>query len=274
MQCVRMLYPEGKKKALTLSYDDGNVADRKLVALFNKYQLKGTFHLNSGRILKRGENVVKPEEIRELYAGHEVSIHTLTHPYPDRVQRDVMLYEVIKDRENLEKFCGYAVRGMSYPMGSWNKETLEVLKGTGIVYSRTTVPTNNFKLPEDWLLWHPTAHHSHHILDLADRFLDMKRGQLDLFYVWGHSYEFDLNPENPLNNWKMMEEFCEKVSHDPDVWYATNIEIYDYITAQRNLYFTLDLTQVTNPSALDVWLTVNDEIVKVPGGKTVVLPQE
>jgi len=43
-------YPDGKRFAATMSYDDGHFHDRRLVDLFNKYGIKGTFHLNSGRL--------------------------------------------------------------------------------------------------------------------------------------------------------------------------------------------------------------------------------
>jgi hypothetical protein len=48
MTKVNKLFPKGNKKALTLSYDDGVTQDRRLVQIFNKYNLKGTFNLNSG----------------------------------------------------------------------------------------------------------------------------------------------------------------------------------------------------------------------------------
>lgn len=38
----------GKKKAVTFSYDDGVEQDRRLIALFNKYGMKATFNQNSG----------------------------------------------------------------------------------------------------------------------------------------------------------------------------------------------------------------------------------
>jgi hypothetical protein len=31
-----------------MSYDDGRTQDRRLVALFNRFGIRGTFHLNSG----------------------------------------------------------------------------------------------------------------------------------------------------------------------------------------------------------------------------------
>ena len=39
---------DGKKRAVTFSYDDGVEQDRHLVELFNTYGMKATFNLNSG----------------------------------------------------------------------------------------------------------------------------------------------------------------------------------------------------------------------------------
>ena len=239
IKAIRSCYPQGKIKAFTLSYDDGNVADRKLVGMFNKYGLKGTFHLNSGPILNGDPWRISKEEIRDLYAGHEISIHSLTHPFLDRCQKDVMVTEV-----------------------------LEVPGALGVVYSRTTQATGTFALPQNWLLWHPTAHHSHRILSLAETFLARKH-VLDLLYVWGHSFEFDR--ENCEFTWKQMEEFCEKMSGHEEIWYATNIEIHDYIQAQRSLIYTVDKDQVFNPSAIPVWILVDEKPLEVPSGKSVAI---
>ena len=52
MKLVFDLYPDGKKRALTFSYDDGSANDRRLVEIFNKFGMKGTFHLNSGHLMR------------------------------------------------------------------------------------------------------------------------------------------------------------------------------------------------------------------------------
>ncbi len=78
MKTIQALFPGGRCKALSLSYDDGKVSDRRLVDLFNRSGLKGTFHLNAG-FLGEGE-CVAAGEIASLYAGHEVSAHGFTHP--------------------------------------------------------------------------------------------------------------------------------------------------------------------------------------------------
>ena len=84
--------------------------------------------------------------------------------------------------------------------------------------------------------------------------------------MWGHSYEFQLN-----NNWNMIEEFCKKISDSNDLWFATNIEIYDYVMAQRNLKISADNKIIYNPSFESVWVMVNGEPLEVKGGKIVTL---
>ena len=44
---IRKLYPDGKKKAFNVTYDDGVLQDVRFVELMNQYGLKGTFNLNS-----------------------------------------------------------------------------------------------------------------------------------------------------------------------------------------------------------------------------------
>lgn len=44
---IGFTYPEGKYKALVLSYDDGTVEDIELAKLFDQHNLVGTFNLNS-----------------------------------------------------------------------------------------------------------------------------------------------------------------------------------------------------------------------------------
>jgi peptidoglycan/xylan/chitin deacetylase (PgdA/CDA1 family) len=82
-----MLYPNFKVKALTFSYDDGVKEDRPFVALLNKYGLKGTFNLNSGLMAKekKMDDKICPEEIPDLYKGHEVAVHTVHHPFLEKI---------------------------------------------------------------------------------------------------------------------------------------------------------------------------------------------
>ena len=79
---VYTCFPGGKAKALTMSYDDGKVQDRRLIDIFNKYGIKGTFNLNYGLVGEPPRMTF--EEMKGLYAGHEIATHTMTHPTIER----------------------------------------------------------------------------------------------------------------------------------------------------------------------------------------------
>lgn len=255
-------YPGGKQHVLTMSYDDGRSFDYQLVDIFNRYHIRGTFHLNSSAINKEG--YVSEKDIKTLYSGHEVSCHTATHPNLTQVPSPVRIQEIYSDRIRLEKLCGYIVRGMSWPYGSYDSDSIDAAKQCGIVYSRTVNATKAFSRPDHFLTWNPTCHHKD-CLALADRFHELLAPYRSfLFYVWGHSYEFDTN-----QNWDMIEEFCKRMSGREDTWYATNIEIYDYIMAQNQLQFSADAKQVYNPTVTDVWIRYQNETVLIGSGKTV-----
>ncbi len=264
MNKVYYCYPGGKHKALTMSYDDGKIQDRRLVAMFNQYGIKGTFHINSG--LFHDPNRIQPEEIRDLYKGHEISCHTATHPTIARCPMTNVMEEVTADRRALEGIAGYPVRGLSYPNGSVTKDIEALLPMCGIRYSRVVGSSGHFALPENPYRWQATCHHNQRLLELGEEFIGLfKKQYLYLMYVWGHSYEFD-----DKNNWELMENFCKLVSGKEDIWYCTNIEFMDAMDDLERLQFSADNTFVFNPNARDCWIRVNDgEAMCIPAGQLV-----
>ncbi|HZG87849.1 polysaccharide deacetylase family protein [Paenibacillus sp.] len=260
MKQIVKCFPGGKHKVLTMSYDDGREADRRLVGIFNQYGIKGTFHLNSG-LLGAGDRI-GADEIASLYAGHEVSAHTVTHPTIARSPKEALVHEIMEDRKALERLTGYTVRGMSYPNGSYSPAIMDLLPHLGIEYARTVHSTKTFGFPNRWHEWNPTCHHNHDVLEIGKAFAELhKRQYLYMMYVWGHSYEF-----NDRNNWDVIERFCEFIGGRDDIWYATNIEIYDYLQACDRLQFSAACDFVYNPSAMSVWLSVGGDIVEAKGG--------
>ena len=267
-------FPGGRYKALTMSYDDGVVEDERLIRIFNENGIKGTFNLNAG-LLEMGTRI-KPERIKELYAGHEVATHAYTHATLARCPLVEVATEILRDRTELEDITGQLVRGHAYPNGSYSEEIKDLLRKLGIAYGRVTSPNpaggmKAYALPEDPLEWHPTCHHKDPtLMERGDWLVNYKSKQyLRLMYVWGHSYEFRKD-----NNWELIENFCKLVGGRDDIWYATNIEIIDYMEVLKNLRFSADGTQVYNPSVQSAWITVElDHVVEVPGGTYVDLKE-
>jgi len=269
-----MLFWDGRKKALTLSYDDGTVHDRKLVELMNRYGIRGTFNLNSGTFSmkeiaerdgrKTDFSRIDADEVKSLYQGHEVASHTLTHPSLTELPSNMVAAEVIKDKEVLEGLTGEVVRGFAYPYGTYNEAVEEVLKVCGIEYARTVVSTNDFVIPQNFLEWHPTCHHdSPRLMELAKDFCENDGNGARMFYLWGHSYEFAQH-----DNWQMIEEFFQYVStYKDEIWMATNLEIMDYVKAFQNLKWSVDGKTVYNPSGLSLWFKKEKQIYCIDGNE-------
>ena len=276
MAQLYMRYPEGKAKALTFSYDDGVDQDIRFIEILDKNGLRGTFNINSGRFAPEGKvyapgTIHRPmteKRLFELYAesGHEVAVHALTHPRLEQMPPERIAYEIVKDRENLEALFGTIIRGMAYPYGTHNPTVVDVLRACGIVYARTTATTGRFDIPTDWLRMPATCKHTDpKLMEYAHKFADMKvtKDGAKLFYLWGHSYEFEAN-----DNWDVIERFFETVGGREDIWYAPNIAIYDYIAAYQTLQFSLRGDVVRNPSAMTLWFEQDGVLKSVGAGET------
>jgi hypothetical protein len=255
-------FPGGVHKALTLSYDDGRIHDRRLVDMMNRYGLKGTFHLNSGYFGREG--YITADETAELFQGHEISVHTVDHPFLEQSPPEQIANTILEDRKALEALAGYPVKGMSYPYGTYNDRVVAMLPALGIEYARTTASHGKFDMPNDLLRWHPTCHHKQ-MLDLMDSFLTQPRHtKMKLFYIWGHSYEFENN-----RNWELIDRLGERLGGRDDIWYATNAEIAAYMKAIERLCFSADCRIIHNPSAVSVWVSADGDALEIPAGQTI-----
>ncbi len=226
---------QGKKKAVTFSFDDGVTQDIRLIEIFNKYGLKGTFNINSellgldGELERNGCRVrhdkIAPERVRSVYAGHEVAAHTLTHPLLTGLDEMEIIRQVEEDRKNLSILCGYEVVGMAYPCGGVNNDArvAEIIReNTGIRYARTITSTYSFAKQENLLQFHPTIYYIEKGLDeIVERFLSEQSKENQLLYIWGHSYEMDAG----YISWEAFERICQKLAGRADIFYGTNKEV-------------------------------------------------
>ncbi len=278
MSRVVMRFPEGKAKAVTLSYDDGVQQDARLLEIMRANGLKGTFNLNTGLYAVEGtiypqeqivSRVMTQAQTTALFSdsGMEVAVHGLHHPFLEQLTPQMCAYEVLQDRINLENQFGTVVRGLAYPFGTYDDQVVACLKSCGIAYARTVRSSGAFEIPADWLRLEPTCHHNDpRLMELARTFVDkIIINKSWLFYLWGHSYEFDKN-----NNWHVIEEFAQYIGNRDDIWYATNLEIYDYAAAYRSLRFSADGRRVVNPTAYKLWVEVDHKSYCLEPGKEMV----
>ncbi|MEO0038805.1 MAG: hypothetical protein RIQ59_2016 [Bacteroidota bacterium] len=277
---VEMLFPEGKTKALILSYDDGAKNDRKLVALMNKYQLIGTFHLNSNKLSTNSYyDYLNKEELKALYKGHEVSVHSANHPNLLDISKSEVANEILEDRKELERILGYPIRGMAYPFGNTNDTVVEIIKRLEIEYARTVGDTYNFEIPNDFLRWHPTMHQfckaywepnqpekDQKEMALFYQTIEsfLKSKELAVLDIWGHSWEMGTDEIK----WNETEKFFKMLACNSSIYYAKQIDLVDYINAYKNLKFSALKNKVTNLSSLPIYIKVADKKYVIPAGTT------
>lgn len=227
---------QAKKKAITFSYDDGVTQDIRLIELLNKYGLKCTFNLNSELLSKKGMLIrqckriahykIHTEDVKHIYKGHEVAVHTLTHPNLTQCDEKEIIRQVETDRLNLSELVGYEVVGMAYPCGGVNNDDRVaniIQKSTGVKYSRTITTNNCFDLQENLYRFNPTSYHLdfEKMMQLGREFLEFKPKEPKVFYIWGHSYEMDYGADY----WVKLEEFFKLISGKEDIFYGTNNEV-------------------------------------------------
>lgn len=283
MNDIFLRYPGGLERAVTFSYDDSNLTNMKLADIFNKYKAKCTFNLNSGFFTNEDVagkyTYMKKSDVKELFKGteHEAAIHGYTHPFFDLLPDGLTAYEIIKDRETLEDMFGKPVKGMAFPNGpvtadaQYSEKITQLLKNCGICYARTTLKANNFRLPDDWYRLRTTCHHnSPELMSTARLFAETDIDRIPrLFYVWGHSFEFERN-----GNWNVMEELLKYLSGFDNIWYATNMEIYNYVRAYNSLQFDVKGTMAYNPSCVSVYVTRKGKTKEIKPGETAFLNDE
>jgi len=281
MRSFFLRFPGGKAKAVTFSYDDGVPQDIRLAEIFDKYGMKGTFNFNCSYIR---EYKFTNEQINEhfLLKGHEIAVHGANHRANGNTRPIEGIRDVLECRLELEERCGQIIRGMAYPdsgikrfanFGSY--ETVkQYLTDLDIAYARTLGGDNNsFMLPSDFHAWMPTAHHTNpETMNYVDEFiaLDLSTEVYHairyprLLYIWGHSFEFD-----QMDNWDFIEQICKKLAFNDEMWYATNIEIYDYVEGYKRLRYSADGHMVYNPSLFEIWFDVDGTVYSIKPGETI-----
>lgn len=283
MNYIYLRFPGGKPKAFTLSYDDGYIYDLKLADIIERYGMKCTFNIISETITKDcGDEYMTAEQVKSLISrGHEIAVHGVTHTANGLQNVTIGLSECYEARKAVEDTLGIISRGFAYPCSGINDFTVGTtyerirgyLRDLGYSYARSDEKSfDSFRIPDDWYDWKPTVHHdSRHVHEYADRFLakhpdgdDGKGGLPRVFHIYGHTNEFERK-----NNWDHLEALCDKLGNKDDIWYATNLEICDYVEDYQRLKFSLDHTRVYNPSARTLWIYADKRTFAVKPEETV-----
>lgn len=227
------------KKYFTISFDDGITQDKRIIEIYNKYNFKGTFFINTGLFGENwtwvGQTLGMPslshlrwtvDEFKTgIYDGQDVESHTFQHPSLKDYSKNAVINQVEVDITNIYDLTGICPVGMAWPGGDteYTKTTMEIVRdNTSAKFARATTATNGFKLPKSFLKWQPTCSITENaVLKLAEKFLEKEAESDMLFYVWGHGYELDY-----YDIWDRLDQLIKMMTEAEDVICVTNAEFY------------------------------------------------
>lgn len=273
---VRKLYPQGRKKAFNITYDDGVWQDIPFVALLNKYGLKGTFNLNSelmlngfvwthdcGMPIKR----MPPEIAAKLYEGHEIAGHSLTHPYMQGLSEAEIMYQLGHDKWQLGQFFGRDICGFAVPFDYYSELIAQCAKNCGFEYSRCSEESHSYAPPRDYYRWRAGIFHlSPELNDFVDGFLNTDE-ELALCQIVGHSYDLDAE-----NMWPLMDGILSRIAGDVDTISMTNLELVRYLKAMDRAEISHD--RIVNHSDMELWFEANGRTIALSPGEESILSLE
>lgn len=259
---IRKLYPNGKPKAFNVTYDDGVLQDIRFVELLNKYNLKGTFNLNSGLMKNEFEwthesgCIVKrlsKDTALSLYDGHEIACHTLTHLYMDNLSEFEILHELQADKANLEKLFDRVIKGFAIPFDYYSEQIEKCVKESGFSYARISEESHSFAPQTDYYKWKATVFHTDsELVNLTQQFLATDE-ELALFQIVGHSYDLDIE-----NLWDRIENIFIEISSQKDILPMPTIEIIEYLQAMDKT--EINESYIKNNSNISLWFSDNGNV--------------
>jgi len=267
---IKKLYPQCKSKAFNITYDDGVVQDIRFVELLNKYNIKGTFNLNSQLMAQQfcwvhpcGMQVKRlpPRDTVELYKGHEVASHTLTHPYMHNMDKNAIMYQLWQDKYNLQQIFGREICGFAVPFDHYSPLIAQCAKDCGFEYARMSEESFSYIPPKDYYWWQCGVFHLNpNFKSFVDNFFSTDT-ELALCQIVGHSYDLDAE-----NMWETMENILSRIAADKNIISMTNLEIVRYLKAMEKAEITVEY--IRNNSSVALWFCVDGKTECVNAGDT------
>ena len=212
-------------KYFIFSIDDGTIYDKKVIEIFNRYGIKGTFNLNSGLdgfvwyLNGRPIERLYLKENPSLYDSHEVASHSLTHPHMTMCPGEIIVKEVGEDIVNLETIFNREVYTFAFPFEDSDERCVDIIKHLhNIKVIRHSEIDQSFKFPEDLLHIKITSLDVNEALWLVDQFIE--DDEAELFTFVSHAYDFEVN-----ETYDKLEELCQKLKANKNIKVITMSEL-------------------------------------------------
>ena len=203
-------------KYFVFAIDDGTIFDEKVIAIFNKYRIKATFNLNSGLqdfVWYKDHLEVrrmKLEDNKNIYNGHEVASHSLTHPYLTSLSDEDIFHEVKEDIDNLRNIFQCDIKTFSFPFDEYDERSINIIKSLGITHIILPSIDDSFRYPVDTYHIKVTSWNIDDALYKIKKFIEDE--QAEVFIYLSHSYDYEYD-----NSYSKLEELCKIVSENEKI---------------------------------------------------------
>jgi len=156
----------------TLSFDDGyrSIYDYA-IPILNAAGLKSTQYIITHTFAD--PKYMTKQQVQELYrGGHEIGAHSQTHPNLTSLSFEKAEQEIEGSKKELEAL-GIPVSTFAYPVGKYNQQIIQLVKGAGFIAARTThagydtSETNPYELVRYQVQWNTTFPQVKHWIDGA-----------------------------------------------------------------------------------------------------------
>ena len=211
-------------RIVCLSFDDGTIYDERFIGLLIKYGLEATLNLNSGLkdfVWYYDDRPIKRLDLSkyvDLYKGHEVASHSLTHPFLTNMPDDAVYHEVKEDVDNIERIFDRKVTSFSFPFDGFDERTINIIKSVGITHIILPEIDDSFRFPIDTFHIKVTSWNIDDALEKFEKFIEDKNARLFVYLSHSYDYKFD-------DSYDKLERLCQLVTSQKHIKTITICEI-------------------------------------------------
>ncbi|WP_373494363.1 polysaccharide deacetylase family protein [Aquiflexum sp.] len=260
VQAQSFPWPEGKKMALSLSFDDSRASNTRLgIPLLDEYGIKATFFVHPASVEKDLESWKKA-----VVQGHEMGNHSILHPCSgnfvwararalENYTLDRMRAELVQANAEIEKLLGVVPNVYAYPCG-------QKFVGKGI-HTESLVPliSEVFLAGRGWMDEAPSDPIYADLAQLTGMEMDQKEFEEILPLIesaskngqWlvlaGHDTDHSGNQTTYLSMLKKLAEYANDPANG--IWIAPIGTIAKYVNETRSVIAdTMNIPQLVRPS--------------------------
>jgi peptidoglycan/xylan/chitin deacetylase (PgdA/CDA1 family) len=124
---------------VSFTFDDGDLSQYRLRAMFTAHAMRGTFYIVSGAVDAAEPGAMTWTQIHTLQAdGHDIGGHTLDHVDLTATDTsfDYRWHQACDDRARMQA-QGFSPASFAYPFAAFNAQAVSIVQGCGYQSGRT-----------------------------------------------------------------------------------------------------------------------------------------